>query len=1144
MADQQFNERSFIARVESANTDELVKLLARPSAQEERALRVHLGEQRYQSMHNLALKHTLSRGARRPQGKVVVLHGIMGGELTAVDRAGAKDQIWVKALRILSGRIDLLRLGDDGLSGFDPAYDVHASGILKRTYGDLLLKLSLNWDTRAFWFDWRKDLDIAADELAAKINGWFGDNTPVHIVAHSMGGLVARTFIKRHGARWKSMWDRRSKGKTGGRLIMMGTPNHGSFAIPQVITGIEKMVGLLAIADSFHSRAQLLEIFNSFVGSYQMLPSHIIKPAMSPLYNSATYEDQNFGNLQVPQSHLDTARKHHELLIDVVDPERMRYIAGYDQLTYSNITDMNRINSKAAYETTMMGDGRVSHELGLLKTKDGTQVKTYYIKEIHGDLPANEIVLDSLEDLLTSGDTTMLSSNIVEARGNQRKALEQQNRQEAADEQRVRMVVHRLGTRNLRPTALPYVSAEESALEETLTSGFLSYRPKEEQPMPTSGAKESTKKGQGKRPRIKIVIAHEGIETYEPADMPADAISVGHYIGVKPIAAEKALDVAISMPLRGKTTKSAGKIDEADLLLTQYTERRIIQGGLGQPFILPDPRPRGKKNDRVIAIAGMGEPGRFGVPELTVMVRELCWSLGRLGKTHLATVLIGSGNGNLSVEEAISGWLRGVASALTGSAYDEGRHLKRITFVEYDPRRIKDIQDAITEQAEQLESGLIVDFEKLDEKKLKSIEKKALAKNKLEWKRRWDSGRQSRDQAPVRITLGLEGRNYRYGAITETASIPERSITLDQALVDEANNELAGARNKEQQLEKGLVMETLLLPKELRPLLTTNAPVVMMLDAATARVHWEMFAQPDPMLSADARKTGSNFLGTSRGFTRQLRTGFAPPPEPPPPPRRTLRVLVVADPADDARLPGAQKEGIEVATLFESFNEVNKSVESSRVEVKRMIGPQEATRTAVLSELLLNSYDVLHFAGHCVYEKDDPSSSGWIFTGDTRLSAHELDRIDRIPKFVFSNACESGITPDRSEQRSADLAPSFAEAFFARGVSNFVCTAWPVDDKAALEFALTLYSCLLGLSEKHTPQSMHEAMKEARCKIADTDYGIRTWGAYQHYGNPNFRFFYPTRERGRAAGTAGSKPRSSGRKKPVSQAKAGSRSKR
>ena len=88
----------------------------------------------------------------------------------------------------------------------------------------------------------------------------------------------------------------------------------------------------------------------------------------------------------------------------------------------------------------------------------------------------------------------------------------------------------------------------------------------------------------------------------------------------------------------------------------------------------------------------------------------------------------------------------------------------------------------------------------------------------------------------------------------------------------------------------------------------------------------------------------------------------------------------------------------------------------------------------------------------------DPNLSGWIFNVKNKelLTANELNRVDRIPKFVFSNACESGITPDRAQERNDRLAASFAEAFFARGVANFVCTAWPVDDVASRDFALTL----------------------------------------------------------------------------------------
>jgi len=230
---------------------------------------------------------------------------------------------------------------------------------------------------------------------------------------------------------------------------------------------------------------------------------------------------------------------------------------------------------------------------------------------------------------------------------------------------------------------------------------------------------------------------------------------------------------------------------------------------------------------------------------------------------------------------------------------------------------------------------------------------------------------------------------------------------------------------------------------------------------------------------------------------------------------------VVADPAANAPLAGAEEEGLEVAELFESFNKVW-NLDDNRVEVVRLSGPREATRTNVLRELMLRSYDVLHYAGHCFYNPANPSASGWIFGKDEYLTANELNRIDRVPKFVFSNACESGVTPERAENRTVELAPSFAEAFFKRGVSNFVCTAWPVDDVAARQFAITLYSNLLGLSElkdqpnhyerastasTYMPDYMHAAMRKARLAIANTPNGVQTWAAYQHYGNPYLRFF-------------------------------------
>jgi hypothetical protein len=568
--------------------------------------------------------------------------------------------------------------------------------------------------------------------------------------------------------------------------------------------------------------------------------------------------------------------------------------------------------------------------------------------------------------------------------------------------------------------------------------------------------------------------------------------------------------------------------------LTQFTERGILRGELGQPFFFNDPRPvqgrQAAQGPRIIALAGLGQPGRCGGPELAVVTRELCWSLGRMGKRHLATPLIGAGANNLPVRDAMNAWIRGIKSALTGSTQDENKHLRRITFVVRDARKLKPIQQVILEEQKRLQEQrrLTINYTPIPQDELDKLAQKALEQD-LAWFKAAATARETseddgRDGAPTRITVSLDEGIYRFGALTDNASIPERDIPLDPKLVQQANDELVAAWGRNDQVSRGQFLERLLIPEDFRAQLDTPTPLVMMLDATMARIHWEMLIHGElpaavpgsSQIGAQAESTLSeSFLGISRGFTRQLRTTFAPPPEPFPPPRRIMRVLVVADPAEDARLPGAEEEGVLVADLFESFNRVYEYTEN-RIEVVRLFGPNEATRTNVLRHLMLRSFDVLHFAGHCSYAEGDPASTGWLFTNKERLTANELKRIDRIPRFVFSNACESGITPDRSGDRSAGLAPTFAEQFFERGVANFVCTAWPVNDAAAREFALALYGGMLGLARRDAPgnpygpaplRCMYQAMRTARLAIFDFSEDIRTWGAYQHYGNPYLRFF-------------------------------------
>ena len=1151
------DERSFINQFEAADAQEMARILARPTSEQATALRLYLGDERYERMHAAALDVTATASRRSyttpSKGRVVVIHGIMGAELSNFESLAATDatKIWVQYWRLFRGWVERLVLNSDGQTS---PYDVRATGIMQDYYGELLLQLLIkNWDAQHFWFDWRKDINASAQELNAKINGWFGTDTPVHIVAHSMGGVVSQAFIKNYSQRWKSMWDQQSNGERGGRLVMLGTPTYGAFIIPQVITGLEPLVRKLAFVDTSHDLRGILDIVNTFPGSYQMLPSPFINRNGDPDWSERMkqlYRSELYGDLRISQSHLSKALNFQEKLQYVDDPERMIYVAGYDRKTLSDLRDPSEVRSPDAYDVTKLGDGRVTHELGIPRVKDGSQIENvFYVEETHAELPRNKTIIAVMDELLEKGTTQhaelkrAVPTGLRAAKSRPSSAAERAEymaEQEDEVDRFRRLVAPLRWSRGGEPVTT--ISQEERKVRE----GLLGSPVLEPESAQADGSPTMTENGDKKTKAVEIEIRliwggiedageNEGARAQRDTEPPIDAISVGHYSGVgKPLMAEQKLDDAISRSLMKAKYPENATIPDVEKLLALYSDRNIVRGTLAQPFFIPDPR---SSSGRLIVLAGMGEAGRFGSPELTVMARELCWSLGRLGKKHLATVLIGAGQGNLKVEPAVTAWLRGIGYALTGSEHDKDWRLRRVTFVEVDPTRIEDLQDAIitfkkTEQRFADDIELKIDYKELDfsvvrnkfgrtrDQELDYREKKRRKDREKEKKAGRNRSPESDDPVPVRITLSLEGKKYHFGAITEEASVPERDMPLDPSLIMEANDKLPALNDTEKQLEWGRYMGSLLVPNDLRKVFSSNAPVVMTLDTTTARIHWEMIAQPDiysdskdgSVSAAPKSKAVDSFLGTARGYTRQLRTAFAPTPDPPPPPSRVLRVLVVADPQEEARLPGAEQEGREVAELFDSFNKVWKLPEN-RVEVVTLFGPNEATRNTVLFHLTSRRYHILHFAGHCMFDENDPSASGWIFTGGKVLSANELNRIDQIPKFVFSNACESGITPDRAAERPSTLAPSFAEAFFGRGVANFVCTAWLVDDTAAREFAIELYSNLLGLKKKDgkyeqgTPQPMHTAMRLARLAIAEKSYGVRTWGAYQHYGNPRLRFF-------------------------------------
>jgi pimeloyl-ACP methyl ester carboxylesterase len=1135
-------DQSLLERLESSNVDELTQLLSRPSLADEKTLRAYLTDPLYKRLHALALKQKMapvvSPRAKAKRDGVVVLHGFLGSDLAVSSRDHGSWRILTDPASVSAGAFEKLRLSQDGLSELDPACEVRASGVLKSSYGALMLTLAQWFNVRAFAFDWRKDLRVSATLLRAAIDSWFPESQKVHLVGHGMGGLVARTYIEQD----REHWDARR-----GRLVMLGTPNHGAIPFLQALTGVGNLLQGISILDPRRKPSELAPIVNSFVSLYQMLPSPSLDPRMARLYKTETYRQ----GLGVAQEHLDAARKHHERLLSAIDPERMVSVVGRGHPTVTlridHIDELSHVNPDAdedplkLYDLSLDGDGTVLNTHSELeRPSDKRKVPTYYVDEAHGCLPTSLELLDAIDEILLEDGKPNLPDKPPAHLGQRtlKGKLSEDSGERSEGEKLLRGVAGRLRGREGDARLQAYSVAETRAVGDALTRGFLAVSATVGEMRPV--------KAPFRPPKIKIRVIRGDIANFDDSgfEVPVDAIAIGHYLGSEPGRALRTIDKAVSLTLAessGLPVKT-GQLQDSELLLTQYIERGIIRGDLGQPFFPDDPRkPSGDgKPARVIAVAGMGPSGTFGVPEATVLARELCWSLGRLGKRHLVTPLIGAGAGNLSVHDAISAWIRGIKHALTGGLRKETKwQLEEITFIEKpedthagassanasSPRKVS--------RAEQIVAAIRAEKKEHEDRERLTITFIDGTKGPPITTAEGDAAAGSTSaEAPdgeahvARVSIELEGLKYRFGAITTEASVPQREVVLDRRLVDRANDELVVEGSLDRLSELGCFLGKLLIPGELAREVFKSAPVVLILDSSTARIHWELVAQTPSAARARWEEEGKRsddfdpldtFLGTSRGVTRQLRTAFAPPPDPPPAPQRVLRVLVISDPAADAHLEGAEEEGIEVANLFEQFNTVHKN-SKNRVEVVHLEGPHEASRTAVVRHLMLRSYDVVHFAGHCVYNELDPAASGWLFSGGEILSARELRRIDRIPRFIFSNACQSGVTPERTGERSVDLAPSFAEAFFERGVSNFVCTAWPINDVAARVFALTLYGHLLGIrpfpkrrSERRSKAmlEMYRAMMEARRALTRPEhgYGALTWGAYQHYGNPFFRLF-------------------------------------
>ena len=347
-----------------------------------RELSDYFGPAEYRSLAALARRAYTARVSESAP-RVLIVPGIMGSQL-GLARAPPlpNDIVWLDPLDIQHGRLAALRL--------PAAAPIVPLGVVLFSY--LRLKLHLRAAGFAVEFhdyDWRLSIVQSGRALAERLHTL--RPAPVAIVAHSMGGLVSRAALALEHTRHLE------------RLVLLGTPNCGSFAAVQALRGTYAVVRKLArLAQQSSAESLSAEVFHAFPSLYELLPSGSCSVAGGNLFDARSWPAAG----PRPRAELLEAARATQGQLAPPD-ERFAVIAGVGAET---VTAVRRRGEEFLYTLTRGGDGTVPLESALLPG-----VRSAYARAAHSDLTRHAVVAAAVVDLLRSGSTRRLPSRWASA---------------------------------------------------------------------------------------------------------------------------------------------------------------------------------------------------------------------------------------------------------------------------------------------------------------------------------------------------------------------------------------------------------------------------------------------------------------------------------------------------------------------------------------------------------------------------------------------------------------------------------------------------------------------------------------------------------------------------------------------------------
>jgi hypothetical protein len=573
----------------------------------------------------------------------------------------------------------------------------------------------------------------------------------------------------------------------------------------------------------------------------------------------------------------------------------------------------------------------------------------------------------------------------------------------------------------------------------------------------------------------------------------SEPLLVGHYASLAVTGSE----ATINRLLGGKLDRAlrAGDYPQDVGIVKVFSNTRLREDN---PWQLPRPE--------AVVVVGLGPEGKLTSEGLVKAVANgiVSWALTvderdePPAELEMAATLVGSGGMNINPGQA--------AQLIARAAQEANRRLRNVTQdVSMDAKRPE------TRRLPVLKRLRLVDL---------YLDRAAEA---------WRALKQLQDSSPSEYEIhdsiesadsglerppdtGYRGAEYDLIVATWTGTDRQSEITY-RVDTRRARSELQGQATQASLLEQllrsgsqegytrrlGRTLFQLLVPLDLKPIMDSGGETQLELDERTAAIPWELLETPRDEEDVGEREPWAirtKLLRKLRTSDFRLQTRDA---------SRSAGFLVIGEPACPQaypRLAGARREA---RVVYETLVRAGLPGTPKRLIPTDDPNTQGADAKTIIQTLLDQPWRLIHISGHGAEPTvDDPR--GVVLSGNVFLGPREMKSMRVVPELVFINCCFSIAQVDAAALAAGKDPLNYSRPAFAAnvamqliemGVKCVVATGWAVDDAKAEAFATTFYSTLIRGAR------FIDAVTQARRAALSAD--DSTWGAYQCYGDPDWR---------------------------------------